>query len=1371
MSDVTDSSGDDRDDQSGRDEPEPEGGPRARQREFLEERLGALRPKAAGPAQPAGPQSELAASQVEFEPPPPPAEAGAPAAPPGEVPPPPLRSPRAAAMDEFRRRQREARRDGAPAPAGEAHGADTPSGEEAPPEPPAPPPAENWVPIGPSVLRRGQAATQPGTSGRTVGLAIAPGGTRVYAATANGGIWRSDDTGRTWRSMMESFDLNPVTAGSDSLACGAVALSPGATAATDVVYVGTGEGAGGAYFGVGPVVSTDGGASWTIEPVSPGSTEIAGSACYELAIDPGDPARVVVATRVGAYRREPDGAGGFHWDAKTLAGSSWITSVVAARAGGVTTFYAASWFGPVYSSTDGDTWSPVGTGFPTTNVGRVSLAVQPDDPSVVYALVSQGSPDSILGVWRLDTSDNTWRQVSGHPPFLFGNPNPSVPPGTQGSYDIAIAVDPNNVNRIYLGGSTVQSGGAWSGSIERCVVSSSGSGASLSYSMTPTYIGASTHADVHTLEFTPGDSNKLWVGCDGGVFYSTNPTGTGNIFEARNTGLATLTMNYLAQHPSEDAVLFSGTQDNGGARFTGEEAWLHSVWGDSGHFVVNWNDPYTAIATYVRASVNRTSDGGTRYNYTPVNVPIAVSSTNVDAVLFYAPLVGTPPTSTPSDAQRVAFGSNRPWISDGFGGGWQSIPDNSTTDRLGAGGGFRIRSMAFSSRTRLYVGTMNGEVHRYDQSGATWTRTQLDTIGGANALPLAGPVTRIVPDPADANSIYLAFGGSGDYRHVWHFDGSGWEQRSGPAAGAASRLLDIHHNALVVDPDNPTHLYAGADIGVWRSTDSGANWAYYSDGLPDSAVMDLLLHRGRRLLRASTHGRSVYERRIDSASAGGVELYVRDTQLDLGRFTTVNGLPDPTDQGETVRHWRGPDIKVDTPDTTGTYQFPLTADIDFFEFVDVVDDDSRSVATHATADIVSRVYVQVHNRGVVAADDVRVMLLLANASAGLPALPAGYWTDVQNGTPINTADWKTVGIVDLDDVRVGAPKVAAFSLSSSDLPPPAMLAGNDHHCVLALVHHVSDPYGSTNQSTDPNSMEERKAAHKNLKVVQFTGTVPAPPPVVMPVRIHNPDIERTRATLVRIRANGYRGRIRLFVPEMRFQREIERSLSGFRLDQDFAAFDEWAEQQHEMVRQNLAGPTPFDRRWSKQRLEDIELVSRDHMLDAVDTNGDLVLGPIEIEPRGRHTLFVVFDRPANGRVGERFDVEIAQLDEERQVIGALDTRIELQPEPEVTRPTLEISATKWWRGGYLVRAKVVLADGRQVTESDGASVDYSVSTPFGIENREGSMRWHRSWRCFYALVRVGVLPLTDNITFAATASVGGRPVATAKVRIDVRPWR
>jgi hypothetical protein len=1231
-----------------------------------------------------------------------------------------------------------------------------------PPEAPQQPPANNWIPIGPSVLRQGQGAVKPATNGRTVGIAVAPNGTRVYIAAANGGVWYSEDTGQTWRSLMEAFDLNPTHLASDSLACGAIAIIPGASANQDRIYVGTGEGQGGAYFGVGPILSTDGGQNWNPpEPVSPGSPELAGSAFYALAVDPADIDRVVAATRQGIYRREPDGSGGFHWTQKNLpgAGSTWATSVVVASSGGTTTFYAATWFGPVFSSTDGHIWTQVGTGFPSVNVGRIGLAVQADNPDVVYALIHNSSNGAILGVWRLDTSDNIWRQVSGHPTDLFG-----TPPHTQGSYDLAIAVDPNNVNRIYLGGSTKWSGGGggdWSGSLYRCIASSSGSGINLTYSMTNTYIGASVHADIHTIVFTPGDSNKLWVGCDGGVFYSTNPTGTGNIFKSCNTGLATLTMNYLGQHPTEDAVLFCGTQDNGGVRFTGEEVWLYSSGGDGGDAVINWNDPYKVLSTYVYGSIRRSTDGGSRYSYSSVNVPL----TNSDSVLFYAPLEGTPRnTANPSEADRVAFGSNRVWISDTFGGNWTSIPNGNTGDILGTGNLFRIKSLAFASYNKLYAGTMNGRVYRFDQSGTTWTRTRIDTIGGANALPLAGIITAIAIDHADptGNSIYITFGGSGDWRHVWHFDGAQWQQRSGPSAGHSKSLLDIQYNAIVVDPLNNSHIYTGADIGIWQSTDGGVNWEPFSQGLPDAAVLDLKLHANRRILRASTHGRGVYERTLDSGPKMGVELYVRDTQLDQGRFTTINFLPDPTDKGSFVAHWFGPDIKVDTPDINGNYQFPLTGTIDFLQFVDKLTDDAKNVATHATATITTRVYVQVHNRGVIPADNVRVMLLLANASAGLPALPVGYTTNVQNGTPINTPDWKTIGIATLNDVRVGFPKIAAFDLTSNKLPPPANLAGNQHHCVLALVHHIDDPYTSTETNTDVNSMQERKAAHKNLHVVQFTGTLPSPPPVIIPVRIHNANLEKKSLSSFIVNLHGYPGRVRLCIPPMKTDGNLEELIDGLVREQGVDDFRRWAESHIQMITKNQKNKHHYNNQWAKQRIEDVHSIIESGTILGVKKKDRVSINNIVMAPKSYYTLFLMFNRPEDGKIGETYNMEIQQWNQELNTLnGGLALRVELVPEPEIKyRYHLKLWSHNWLWFFKVIRARLYDYEGRQLTPNKGAEVRLELRIGEKPVKDLGPMRYHWGWRSFYRFIRIEKPSQAEATT---TALLNGKIVGKAKI--------
>jgi hypothetical protein len=169
-----------------------------------------------------------------------------------------------------------------------------------------------------------------------------------------------------------------------------------------------------------------------------------------------------------------------------------------------------------------------------------------------------------------------------------------------------------------------------------------------------------------------------------------------------------------------------------------------------------------------------------------------------------------------------------------------------------------VFALAFASTSRLFIGTTRGRVFRADRTGSTWNVSRIDNVA-AGPLPLAGLVTDVAVDWSDAalDSIYLAFGGMGDQRHVWRFDGTSWQPRSG--ANVGEDLLDVEHNALAVDPTDPANVYVGANIGVWHSPDQGLTWAPLQNGLPDAPVFDLQIHPTQRLLRAATHGRGVYE--------------------------------------------------------------------------------------------------------------------------------------------------------------------------------------------------------------------------------------------------------------------------------------------------------------------------------------------------------------------------------------------------------------------------------------------------------------------------------------------------------------------------------
>ncbi|MBI2189288.1 MAG: hypothetical protein HYU37_19490 [Acidobacteria bacterium] len=726
---------------------------------------------------------------------------------------------------------------------------------EQPPVTPAPVVCRqvSWRSLGPRLVLDGQTVGRQPVAGRVTGIAIDRTGRIVYAATACGGVFRSNDGGTHWQSPMdqnpslnvhgqhESVDIQAREFASSSLACGAIAIDP---ADPNRVYVGTGEGDTHKLFpkrivdalptfrGIGPIRSDDGGVTWVTEPTASDSPDLAGDAFFALAVDPHNRENVLAATILGLYQRVPKEGGGFQWVRRR---PGVYSSVVVVSSGTTRRFFAARWGKGVFQSDDGRQWKRkvVGEGFPTADVGRIALGTQPANLDLLYAFVAT-KKGRVKGVYRL--SSGVWKRLRKVPKVL---------PGSQGDYDLAIAVDPEDVNLIYLGGDRIDAD-PFSGSIWRCVVRQDGA----TFRVTrPKSIGRHAHSDIHVLAHTPGEPYALWCASDGGLFLNRNPRGNGR-FESRNDGLSCLCCNFITQHPTDPNILFTGLQDNGTARTPQGPEWACVQGGDGGYCVVNWADP-KLVLVFANGKVYRSTRGGsTQRSWSTI--------WKFDWVTMTQPIVSAPfnPASL-GDADVVAVGAGDiVFVSTDFAASW---PTQFTLPRRTG----NVFALAFASSSRLFIGTTTGAVFRADWSGnkAKWSVMRLDEDVDGARLGLEGLITDIAVDWSDPDreSVYVAFGGMGDSRRVWRFDGTGWEARSGDPENQLLHLLDVEHNALVVDPQGPDNLYVGADIGVWHSPDAGRNWYVMQRGLPDAAVFDLQLHPTQRLLRAALHGRGVYE--------------------------------------------------------------------------------------------------------------------------------------------------------------------------------------------------------------------------------------------------------------------------------------------------------------------------------------------------------------------------------------------------------------------------------------------------------------------------------------------------------------------------------
>ncbi|HWW74929.1 MAG TPA: carboxypeptidase regulatory-like domain-containing protein, partial [Pyrinomonadaceae bacterium] len=181
------------------------------------------------------------------------------------------------------------------------------------------------------------------------------------------------------------------------------------------------------------------------------------------------------------------------------------------------------------------------------------------------------------------------------------------------------------------------------------------------------------------------------------------------------------------------------------------------------------------------------------------------------------------------------------------------------------------------------VGLSNGKVFR-TTTGAT---TMNDVTG---AIP-AKYVARVVVDPNDQNTAYVTlagFFGNATTAHVYKTTDLNAAAPTWTGLDAG-QIPDVPVDAFAVDPSDSNMLYAGTDIGVYRSTDGGQTWEAFSNGLPRVAVFDMAIHQPSRTLRIATHGRGLWDISIAAPVAPGtLQGTVRDSSGNALGGATIN---------------------------------------------------------------------------------------------------------------------------------------------------------------------------------------------------------------------------------------------------------------------------------------------------------------------------------------------------------------------------------------------------------------------------------------------------------------------------------------------------
>jgi len=236
---------------------------------------------------------------------------------------------------------------------------------------------------------------------------------------------------------------------------------------------------------------------------------------------------------------------------------------------------------------------------------------------------------------------------------------------------------------------------------------------------------------------------------------------------------------------------------------------------------------------------------------------------------------------------------------------------------------------------------------------------------------------------------------------------------------------------------------------------------------------------------------------------------------------------------------------------------------------------------------------------------------------------------------------------------------------------------------------------------------------------------------MMPVRFN---CTNGKPMTMRLRLNGYGGKVRLYFPKYASASAVKRSSKGFVVAEDFAPAKAWAEPHLQAIFRNFRSKRPFNREFSKQRIENVErMLENDHMLQITNAK-EAELRNIECGDDGYIEFYLLLERPPRSRVGQSFPIEVLQLDaESKEVIGGLSARVDITKEPQHLEYKLEVSSGKTrHRGVRLLRAYVRDANGDRV---DARRTQIKV---FSGRTELAEMRWHGSWRSYFLYLRARV---------------------------------
>jgi photosystem II stability/assembly factor-like uncharacterized protein len=686
------------------------------------------------------------------------------------------------------------------------------------------------------------------TSGRIADIDIHPNDENIwYVAVGSGGVWKTTNAGTSWDSIFDN---------QSSYSIGSVTIDPNNP---NTIWVGTGENVGGRHVGYGDGVykSTDGGDSWQNMGLE-NSEHIS-----KVIVHPNDSDIIWVAAQGPLWDSGGDRGlykstdGGENWN-KVLGDDEWIgVTDIVMDPRNPNRLYAATWQrhrtaaaymggGPgtgIYKSTDGgDSWKELESGLPSSNMGKIGLAISPQKPDIVYAAITLDRTTG--GVFKSEDRGASWEKMSN-----------TVAGGTGPHYYQELYASPHHFGTLYL--------------MDVQTEVSTDHGATFEEMDTD-----SRHVDDHAIAFREDDPNYILIGTDGGIYESFD---LGKSWHFINNMPITQFYKVAVDDAKPFYNVYGGTQDNGSqmgpSRTDNDDGirnadWQKTLFADGHDSATEPGNPDIFYAETQRGGLHRID----RTTGDQVMIqPQTGKDEESERFNWDAPIEVSPHSPT-----KLLFASQRVWVSENRGNSWTAISEDLTLDQnrlelpimgkkrswdnpwdMNAMSNYNtITSLAESPQQEglIYAGTDDGRIQVTENGGESWREIELSDIDG---VPEKAFINDIKADRFDANTVYVAMDDhkNGDFSPylIKSTDrGESWSLIS-------NDLPDRHLVWRVIqDHEKQDLLFAGTEFGVFFTVDGGENWQELNGGVPTISFRDLEIQRDHNDLVGATFGRGFY---------------------------------------------------------------------------------------------------------------------------------------------------------------------------------------------------------------------------------------------------------------------------------------------------------------------------------------------------------------------------------------------------------------------------------------------------------------------------------------------------------------------------------